>query len=40
MKKKVRKLRRMRNVEDFIDAQVSRYNKINREHEKEINYIG
>lgn len=40
MKKKVRKLRRVRNVEDFIEDQVSRYNKINREHEKEINYIG
>ncbi len=40
MRKKIKKMRRLRDIDDFIDEQISRYNKINREHEKEITYIG
>lgn len=40
MKKKVKKFRRVLTVDEFIEAQLSKYIKIHKEHEKEINYIG
>lgn len=40
MKKKVKKMRRVLTVDEFIEAQLSRYIKIHKEHEKEISYIG
>lgn len=40
MKKKAKKMRRILTVDEFIEAQLSRYIKIHKEHEKEINYIG
>lgn len=40
MKKKVRKIRRVKSVDEFINDQISRYIRIHKQHEKEINYIG
>jgi len=39
-KKKIKKMRRVLTVDEFIEAQLSRYIKIHKEHEKEISYIG
>lgn len=39
-KKKVRRVRRVMSVDDFIENQLSRYIKIHKRHEREINYIG
>jgi len=40
VKKKTRKIRRVMSVDEFIENQLSRYIKIHKRHEKEINYIG
>jgi hypothetical protein len=40
MKKRMRRIKRMRTVDDFIQDQISRYIRIHKKHEKEINYIG
>jgi len=40
VKKKVKKVKRVMTVDDFIEDQLSRYIKIHKRHEKEINYIG
>lgn len=40
IKKKVKKMKRVMTVDDFIENQLSRYIKIHKRHEKEINYIG
>jgi hypothetical protein len=39
-KKRIRKVKRVMSVDDFIENQLSRYIKIHKRHEKEINYIG
>lgn len=39
-RKKSKRMRRLMTVDEFIEHQLSRYIKIHKEHEKEINYIG
>jgi hypothetical protein len=39
-KKKTKKSKRIMSVDEFIENQLSRYIKIHKRHEKEINYIG
>jgi hypothetical protein len=40
MKKRVKRVRRVKTIDDFIEDQISRYVRIHKRHEKEINYIG
>jgi hypothetical protein len=40
MKKRMKKIRRIMTVDEFIENQLSRYIKIHKQHEKEISYIG
>lgn len=39
-KKRARRVRRVENLENFIRKQLTRYIRIHKRHEKEINYIG
>lgn len=40
IKKKVRKIRRFRDVDDLVEDQIEKYNEIVRENGKDIRYIG
>ena len=40
IKKRVRKMRRVKTVDDFVEDQIERYNEIVKENGKDIRYIG
>ncbi len=40
IKKRIRKIRRVKTVDDFIEAQIEKYNEIVEENGKDIRYIG
>ena len=39
-KKKVRKSKREKNLEDFVQEQLEKYVELHKEHEKDLDYIG
>lgn len=40
VKKRVRKVKRVKDVEDFVESQIEKYNQIVEENGKDIRYIG
>lgn len=40
MRKKPKKTRREKTVEDFMEEQLERYMQLHKEHEKDLSYIG